>query len=1618
MASANRGVQAFALALLFVLSGPLSQFFLTDSTSISLDETDFKSSTSGTTTEVVINGPGQNGMGPSLVLDPDHALQTISFSVASGDSIRATGFNWSDWSSSGFTSTGLMEDSDGSLILGFQGVNWDFDKGNNGWSSSNSNFGQHNSGITCGMNGATGASWWTRGGAVTVTSPQVNLAGHQGLSLQAWLKQGNYQCGEEPDTNENFYLEYKTSNNAWSQIQYLAGSTSGGTVTNVNYNLPSDAYHSSFQVRARQNSGSGTCCDYWFFDDVIIPGTSGANLSTRSFGWSSSANEQIDEGRYAPILLDAMVPQDAYLNWTVIDADTDIPIPGLVSRSGEWIDLSVVDWKTHKSLRLNLEFVSNHSGSSPRLYGISGGGKIYDNFNNNPESDGWSLVNASWDSSNLELVGSANAMVLTPEFDIDMPFSSYKFNSQLQGNVATYVSIDRGNWSQINASNLRTDTATPASVIQFKFEGMIETWSVENLQLQLYPSSSIVSPTLDIDNDGRPEWSVSGTGIGEWGNQDVFMDGNSSSVFEVGLAPTTWHSVLIPKNAKSFEVSADDVGTVGLGIQTMALWIGTQMITQNGGNGYVDGLRLSLNASEIELLNYETATLSPSTQVGGTDFIHGRIELISDAGTHRLAGLTITYDGNDTVSATAIDEVVMAMNRARLDSSKASSMPLIFTAQSACTLEVTLISSTSSGDVTMGALTWTNDSQTLTPSQLWRQVNTRVQVNEAAPNRLIFNLYSDDYTAMWFIPVTGGNMITIGDHDTLVFSDEGITHNSSQGIHDLLTSFRTAQSFDDQSHLRLETRIQLTNGVVSMPAIKTWANPAIDNDMQIESMSIYTDRGLISSATKYLKAEDNMTFNIDVGFENGDSDEKPFPGEFNLSLYRNGELIANTTEYEGDYWVVKTKAPFTSGNVSYEAFITPLEGGGLGEPISVNRTFVIDPLAPVVTSANIRYFDHLQPSTNQQITINITDQPVLPTEVTLMLWTEWANDFNGDGWPNGDEFIPRLMTNPSEFNHSFGTYTSTIDDSSAFPGEKVAGYVVGIDPSGHNLLGGGSEMVDDHLFMYQIMNDGVPVIDSDGFEWIDGRKAWLHPGQTYGLNVSFTELNGISDIQQIEISLADNIASDQLTLRWDSNTRQCISDTMHIIISMCKLNDEFGSTPGPYDQDLVLYIEIIPQWTLPDLGETRREPIVTISDRAGNVDTANFPQNRWRFSSEMMVTNDVSLWVENGAITEEGARVSPGSPMELSGDLIFVRSLETPHFDCEIEVRLNGIKTPTVAIDGTFTAALNAPINSGQHAMTWNIDCMPEQGVDLTSPTEAVRWILVDAVGPQVIEFASPGESAILEVQTHFVRVIVSENYGIDADSVELIWWVTAKGGNDAIASGNAVMVLDGNVSSGLRLEFMGTIDLSGISPEILQEQLVLKMRLEGRDVAGNQFEKSANSEAYPAGVWDLVHHTPDILLDTSSIELSKSSLEVNEPTIVQIHVRNDGELGGNAELIVEVVDLSGDRYQLTRTSIFVESESVSTVVVDWKPEMPGIQRIEVTLVDQTEKSDFIDVKPIQERSFMQDTIGSTNPWILGTTLTMICVSLLFILSWMRVATLKQGESEWEYEADEEIDDS
>ena len=83
----------------------------------------------------------------------------------------------------------------------------------------------------------------------------------------------------------------------------------------------------------------------------------------------------------------------------------------------------------------------------------------------------------------------------------------------------------------------------------------------------------------------------------------------------------------------------------------------------------------------------------------------------------------------------------------------------------------------------------------------------------------------------------------------------------------------------------------------------------------------------------------------------------------------------------------------------------------------------------------------------------------------------------------------------------------------------------------------------------------------------------------------------------------------------------------------------------------------------------------------------------------------------------------------------------------------------------------------------------------------------------------------------------------------------------------------------------------------------------------------------------------------------------------------------------------------------------------------PGLQRVEVTLGETTDKTEFADVMPAK-KGLLEDAIGATNPWILGMTMTMLCIGVLFVLSWLRVATAKQGDSDLEFEfEDYEFDD-
>ena len=53
-----------------------------------------------------------------------------------------------------------------------------------------------------------------------------------------------------------------------------------------------------------------------------------------------------------------------------------------------------------------------------------------------------------------------------------------------------------------------------------------------------------------------------------------------------------------------------------------------------------------------------------------------------------------------------------------------------------------------------------------------------------------------------------------------------------------------------------------------------------------------------------------------------------------------------------------------------------------------------------------------------------------------------------------------------------------------------------------------------------------------------------------------------------------------------------------------------------------------------------------------------------------------------------------------------------------------------------------APGYGGTLPLTWGVACLPEGGRDVTDEATAVRWMVVDGLGPAVVEVVSPSQAS------------------------------------------------------------------------------------------------------------------------------------------------------------------------------------------------------------------------------------------------------------------------------------
>ena len=197
----------------------------------------------------------------------------------------------------------------------------------------------------------------------------------------------------------------------------------------------------------------------------------------------------------------------------------------------------------------------------------------------------------------------------------------------------------------------------------------------------------------------------------------------------------------------------------------------------------------------------------------------------------------------------------------------------------------------------------------------------------------------------------------------------------------------------------------LANGVISIPAIHTWGSTsgnsiAYENDLELKSVTFYTSMGELPSDEYYLPAGQQLDISVDVGFEGLEGHESFAPGEAVVELFHGSNLVANTTSLDGDTWNFTDVVPFTNGELIWRLEVTPLNGSGTTSEAIFERVFFADSVSPSVYWCNVAPYDHRTPSTTQTVQIQITDQPILPSNVEAMVWREWLNDYDFSGMPS------------------------------------------------------------------------------------------------------------------------------------------------------------------------------------------------------------------------------------------------------------------------------------------------------------------------------------------------------------------------------------------------------------------------------------------------------------------------------------------------------------------------------------------------------------------------------------------------------------------------------------------
>ena len=1595
-------------------------------------------------TETVTISSHPNGISNSFKLDiaEGEAVRSIGLELSPKVLPRSEGLSFtdpSDFNQSGAISQGVDYNTSGLSVSAIDEY-WSFEGSSglpSGWSTTNGNYGLINT-MSCGTNGSSSRSLTLRHGTVTVTSNVIDLSALSQGIMALWMTEGRSGCGEDPDSSEHLYVEYKRSSGSWGQITfYNAGlGYPGYTNRNDQFNLPSDAFHSNFQFRFRLPYGSGTCCDWWFVDDVRLtkPGGLG-NWTSPVFGPNATnSNYRSLPGPYGMMSIDSDAAVDA-VSWSVLDGSTQSPIHGFEGRMGRWADLGGIDWQKHPAIRLKVSLAASGTGSMTIVNGIYIQGIYANSFDESPPD--WNLNGVSWDGDSLTGSGSA----VSPTFLSRRPISRIAADLTMSGNGALEGSFDGGVWTALSSTGTTTLEQFAQSV-QFRVSANGANFDLQRFKVDLEGGGLPTSPLIDIGLDGRAEWSIANSSIGTWGWQDVFEGGADSIDLTWSSGSQKTVALWLPRGSDgsiTFEVSPHR--TTGVSDLDIDLAVAGNTVASWSLGSPGESKTLLVQTNDKANLAAEISAGTAIWRQGGIEYVRAVLTLTADGGGVRIGGLAIPHQPTESFSYSSHDDFVMALNSVASTLQSQSGwvrIPITMSWELPGAMEVTLteLESDAALDIRLGNTS--NLSSTLSPSWQWFEVGHNITVVNGGLTALQYDLVGTHNAVTYTVSLEPGvtEGVLMGDSDAIVLPESFHTGTSPSGggggggafpgvsgdLYPIL-KFSLNASWEDEEEIRLHLRGIMFDGLVSLPSTYIFGigpTQGVENDILVRDWRVLNDQGEeIAPETSYLKAESNITVEVEIGFEDLAGEYAPRTGEVEVRLLENEVIRMQTTDLVQGLATFHTQTPMSTGNVTYAVEIVPLYGGADVTGSILSRSFEIDSVAPQVINQSVYRHDHLEPSITQTLVFELFDRPVLPTNVELMLWREWQDDSDGDGAVDAGEFVAEQLTLPSNMSRARGNYSFVFDDTYGLEGDLVAGYLSGADQAGNLVVDGGSGEPGDQLFVYQLKADEAPLVSRIGTSWDDGVRSWLHPTTTYGITIPFSEANGFSDLDSVHLNLAGNSIVDQLPVVWDASDGRCTSTSTNLQLVSCDVYPAEGDL-DPFTVDMELRLSFKLEWTLPDEDDLRREPDIEVLDRAGQGDWLALPELRWRFSTELKIESEtLTLELEQGTLSADGAWVAPGSDVKISGRVAFVPTGDIPEDELKVAILLSGTRTTVRTENGWWEADLRAPVESGPPIpLTFELTDLPPQARDVTDSGTSVLYLTVDGTPPTPVDVVGPrlsNEIPVNSLGSLTVELHVKELEQLDINSLQLHWRVVrgqSPLGHD-IASGSSAVTLPGHNAAGSEIPVRATLDINSEVPApFLTESLSLHIWLTGVDMVGHEMvsDVSFNSAGSPFASWQIQRLLAEFTVEDDDIIYSRTdSVEVGQTVMVSITVHNGGDVHGFAEISLEEVDADGGRRKITpvAASVGVSPAQSEQTHIDWVPTAPGHYHILVIMdgevVAQGEVLNVVVPADTGWRASLEER-GFTLQWLF------ILGLLLVILLSVIVVAMRSGGSgldEW-----------